>query len=67
MAKPLPVWATLLLLAALAFADGARAAAPAQYEHDAAGRRVAVKLPNGVKTTYAHDAAGRLTRIESKS
>ena len=45
MAKPLPVWATLLLLAALAFANGARAAAPAQYEYDPAGRRTALKLP----------------------
>ncbi|MBP5232059.1 MAG: hypothetical protein J6333_01485 [Planctomycetes bacterium] len=45
MAKPLPVWATLLLLAALAFANGALAAAPAQYEYDPVGRRTALKLP----------------------
>ncbi len=67
MARPLPVWATLLMLVALALVSDVGAAAPAQYEHDPAGRRVALKLPNGAKTTYAHDAAGRLTKVESKS
>src|SRR5262245_17971368 len=31
--------------------------------YDAAGRRTAVTLPNGVLTTYTYDSASRLTRI----
>ncbi len=72
MAKPMPVWVTLLLLAALALAHGATVAVPmppdglvTAYEHDALGREVrTVADAEGEKIAAlnAFDAAGRLVK-----
>lgn len=40
---------------------------PATYTYDAAGRRTALTLPNGVTTNYGYDGAGRLTEVVSKN
>lgn len=35
-----------------------------RFEHDAAGRRIALTRPNGSRTDYSYDAAGQLTQIQ---